>query len=120
MTIKLEEKTIELGGKTYVLRVNMSVLDRLQEASGGEIGSLLKRTPNDVMAATMAEMLNDWAEDQGWDEQWTEKKVKKLFSVGMLNILDISGMFFRALSPASQGTEAQKTKNKKPDEESGN
>lgn len=119
MTIKLEEKTIELNGKTYTLHVNMSVLDRIQEASGGEIGTLLNRTPNDVMAVTMAEMLNDWAEDQGWEENWTERKVKKVFSVGMLNVLDIFGMFNRALTPVvNENTE--KDNKTEPEEASGN
>ena len=119
MTIKLEEKTIELNGKTYVLHVNMSVLDRLQEAVGGDINVLLKRSLYDAMALTMTAMLNDWAEDQGWEEEWTEKKVKKTFSAAMLNMLDVTGMFFRAMSPAGQ-EEAQKTEDKAPDENSGN
>lgn len=114
-SIKLEEKSIELNGKTYVLHVNMSVLERIQEEVGGDLQELIKSTPTDAMAVTMAAMLNDWAEDQGWDEVWTVKKVKKTFTTGMLNMLDVAGMFFRAMIPTDQ-----KTEDTKPDTESGN
>lgn len=100
MTIKLEEKTIELGGKTYVLHVNMSVLDRLQEAHDGNIGQLMKNSLNQAMTETMAAMLNDWCEDQGWEQDWTAGKVKKYFTLAMLRELDVIGMLFRAMTPA--------------------
>ena len=102
MTIQLEEKSIEIGGKKYVLHVNMSVLDRLQEAHGGDINQLMQTSVNEAMAETMAAMLNDWSEDQGWEENWTVRKVKKYFSVAMMRDLDVIGMFFRAMSPVKK------------------
>ena len=109
MTIKLEEKTIELGGRNYVLHVNMSVLDRLQEVCGGEINLLMQKSVNEGQAEIMAAMLNDWSEDQGWEEDWTARKVKKYFTVAMLRELDVLGMFLRAMTPAKMA-EKEKTR----------
>ena len=118
-SIKLEQKTIELEGRTYVLRINMSVLDRILEVCGGEVRNLLNRSVYDSAAITMAAMLNDYAEDQDWDQDWTDKKVKKIFTPAMMNMLDVTGMFFRAMTPenAAKGPKKEETK---PDEDSGN
>ena len=104
MSIRLEEKTMNIGGKTYVLHVNMSVLDRIQEASDGDFNELMKKSMNNASVIIMAAMLNDFAEDQGWEEEWTERKVKKYFSLAMLRDMDVTGMFFRSITPV----EAQK------------
>ena len=125
MTIKLEEKTIELCGKAYVLHANMSVLDRVQEMHDGDIAALLNTKQNDAAAEILSAMLNDWSEDQGWEEEWTVRKVKKYFSTAMLRDLDVIGMFFRAMTPAkskekaSAETDQGKAENTDP-ENSGN
>ena len=105
MTIKLEEKPIELGGRTYVLHANMSVLDRVQELHDGDVGKLLATPVNQAMAEILSAMLNDWCEDQGWEEEWTVRNVKKYFSAAMLRDLDVIGMFFRAMTPAKAQSE---------------
>ena len=127
MTIKLEEKTCELGGETYVLHANMSVLDRVQEMHGGDIADLLNTKQNDAAAEILTAMLNDWCEDQGREEEWTPRKVKKYFSVAMLQDLDVIGMFFRAMPPAAMAekekarrAEAKKAEEKTEPENSGN
>ena len=112
MSIRLEEKTLELGGKTYVLHANMSVLDRVVEEHDGDVAKLLATPKNEAMTEILAAMLNDWAEDQGWEEEWSSRKVKKYFSVAMLLDLDVLGMFFRAMTPPK----ADKAK-AKPEEE---
>lgn len=125
MTIKLEEKTIELCGKAYVLHANMSVLDRVQEEHDGDVAKLMTTPINQAMAEIMSAMLNDWSEDQGWEEEWTVRKVKKYFSTAMLRDLDVIGMFFRAMTPAkskekaSAETDQGKAENTDP-ENSGN
>lgn len=119
-SIKLEEKSIELNGRTYVLHINMSVLDRILTACDGNLDNLLRMSVYDSTAVTMAAMLNDCAEDQGWEEDWTPKKVKKIFTASMMNMLDVTGMFFRAMSPAGLPKIEAKTEEKKPDESSGN
>lgn len=127
MTIKLEEKTIELGGKLYVLHANMSVLERVQEYHDGELGQFMKTNANVAKAEILSAMLNDWSEDQGWEQDWTPKKVKKYFTVAMLNDLDVVGMFFRAMTPAAMAekekarrAEAKKAEEETEPEKSGN
>ena len=77
-------------------------------------------------AITVAAMLNDYAEDQGWEQDWTDRKVKKLFTPAMMKMLDVTGMFFRAMTPeteegaAKTTTDSPKTEETKPDEDSGN
>lgn len=118
-SIKLEEKSIELNGRTYVLRINMSVLERILEVCGGDVQNLLKKSVYDSSAITMAAMLNDYAEDQDWDQDWTDKKVKKIFTPAMMNMLDVTGMFYRAMTPVTTDS-GRKTEDTKPDEDSGN
>lgn len=126
ITLRLEEKQIQIGDRTYVLRMNMSVLERIQEACGGEINPLMHKSMYDGNAITMAAMLNDYAEDQHWDQDWTDRKVKKLFNPAMMKMLDVTGMFFRAVAPekkenvAPSAADGQKTEETKPDEDSGN
>lgn len=121
-SIKLEEKQIQIGDRTYTLHVNLSVLERIQEACGGQINDLLKKSMYDGNSITMAAMLNDWAEDQGWEQDWTDKKVKKIFQPAMMKLLDVTGMFFRAMTPDGETPTAirPKTEEGEPDENSGN
>ncbi len=118
-SLRLEEKSIELNGRTYVLRVNLSVLDRIQVECGGQINDLLKKSMFDGNAITMAAMLNDYAEDQGWDQDWTARKVKKTFSAAMMKMLDVTGMFFRAMAPEPPAN-TPKTEEGEPEDHSGN
>lgn len=124
ITLRLEEKPIQIGDRTYVLHMNMSVLERIQEACGGEIKGLMHKNMYDGNAITVAAMLNDYAEDQGWEQDWTDRKVKKLFNPAMMKMLDVTGMFFRAMSPEKKENAAPadgpKTEETKPDEDSGN
>lgn len=126
ITLRLEEKPIQIGDRTYILRMNMSVLERIQVACDGQINALMKKSMYDGNAITVAAMLNDYAEDQHWDQDWTDKKVKKLFTPAVMKMLDVSGMFFRAIAPEKEEDAAQstadgpKTEETKPDEDSGN
>ena len=126
ITLLLEEKQIQIGDRTYVLRMNMSALERIQEACGGEIKGLMHKNMYDGNAITVAAMLNDYAEDQGWEQDWTDRKVKKLFNPAMMKMLDVTGMFFRAMTPeteegtAKTAADGPKTEETKPDEDSGN
>ena len=126
ITLRLEEKPIQIGDRAYVLHMNMSVLERIQEACGGQIKDLMQKSMHDGNAVTVAAMLNDYAEDQGWEQDWTDRKVKKLFTPAMMRMLDVTGMFFRAMTPeteesaAKTATDSPKTEETKPGEESGN
>ena len=51
----------------------------------------------------LAAMLDDYAEEQGWDERWTSAQLKRRISYAMLMELDLVGMLFRSLSPTRNG-----------------
>ena len=98
MSLRLEEKRIEIDGKVYVIRCNMAVLDAL-EAAYGSFEAAVQLPLRDGVSAILAAMLNDYAEDMGWEQSWTAKKVKKRFAFSDMMELDILGMFNRAVVP---------------------
>lgn len=105
MSIRLETKQLELGGKTYELRCNMAVLDALQEAHDGDFGAIMEAPTLKILPEILAAMLNDYAEDHGWPCDFTAKKVSKMVNYAMLQELDVLGMFTRAVIPTgSQST----------------
>ena len=110
MSIRLEEKPFELEGKTYVLRCNMAVLDALQDAHEGDFGKLFELPVRQCAVEVLTAMLNDYAEEQGWPERWTEKQIKRRFSYAYIVEQDIFGMFSRAIIPqrAKEQDEAPK------------
>lgn len=100
--IRLEEKPFELEGKRYILRCNMAVLEAIEEKHGDfeAVTQLPVRTASlDLLAA----MLDDYAEEQDWDERWTSAQLKRRISYAMLMELDLVGMLFRSLSPTRNG-----------------
>lgn len=109
--LRLEEIPYEFDGKTYLLRCNMNVLMDLQEAHDGHIGSLLEpEQANRSVLEILAAMLNDYADEQGWDEHWTAKTVGR-----KLGFLDspgpiVMGLFSRALVPPDAEAEPAKAK----------
>lgn len=100
-TLRLEEKPLELDGKVYTLRCNMCVLEDLQNAHDGNFSAVMNLPVFEGAAEVLAAMLNDYAEDMGWEERWTPRAIKKRFSYAYLLDLDILGIFTRAVIPAS-------------------
>lgn len=114
--IRLEERPFELDGKRYMLRCNMAVLETIEEAHGDfeAVTQLPVRTASlDLLAA----MLNDYAEDQGWNERWTAQQLKKRISYAMLMELDLVGMLFRSLTPQERASAGAATTGSTPDDE---
>lgn len=105
-TLRLEEKPFEMEGKTYILRCNMAVLDALQEAHDGDFSAVMNLSARQGCAEILAAMLNDYAEDMGWEERWTPKAIKKRFAYAYLQELDILGMFTRSVLPIGSGAAA--------------
>lgn len=99
MRLRLEEKPLEIGGRVYKLRCNMAVLDALEAAHGGEISAMFTLPPRQGACEIMAAMLNDYAEDMGWEQDWTSKKVSKTFPFSAILEADVMGLFQRALTP---------------------
>lgn len=104
MSVRLEEQPFEIDGRVYILRCNMAVLDRL-EIAHGSFEAVMQLPPRDGMAEFLAAMLNDYAEDMGWEQDWTAKRVKKRVSFGELLEADILGLVNRAVVPASLAAE---------------
>lgn len=97
--IRLEEKPFELEGKRYLLRCNMAVLEAIEELHG-DMESVMKLPIRAAALELLQLMLNDYAEEQGWDEQWTTARLKRRVSYAMLMELDLIGLMLRAISPA--------------------
>lgn len=117
--IRLEEKPFELDGQRYTLRCNMSVLERLEEAHG-DLETVMGLTVRQTSLELLTAMLNDDAAERGLDVVWTPERLKRKISYAMLQELDLTGMLFRAISPAGAAKPAADPNNEKTPEESGN
>lgn len=98
--IRLEEKPFELEGKVYTLRCNMTVLEVVEEKHG-DLDTLMQMSVRDSSLELLTAMLNDYAEEQGWEIRWEPAALKRKISYAMLRELDLTGMLFRSLSPAA-------------------
>lgn len=101
--IRLEERPFELEGKRYLLRCNMAVLEAIEELHGS-FDAVLELPVRTASLDLLQLMLNDYADEQGWNERWTAAALKRRISYAMLMELDLIGMLFRALSPAKKDT----------------
>jgi len=104
--IRLEEKPFELEGKVYSLRCNMAVLETIEEQHG-DMEAVMQLPVRTASLELLTAMLNDWAEEQGWEERWTAARLKRRVSYAMLMELDLVGMMFRAISPATGEKKAE-------------
>lgn len=103
MDIRLEEMPFTIGGKEYKLRCNMNVLADVQEAYGGDFVSALDGTSVMRSALTfLAAMLNDYADEKGWEERFTAKGLGRKFGMNELPIDKIMGLVVRAITPAEK------------------
>ena len=105
-SIRLEKKTLEFDGRVWEICCNMAVLDALQEAHGGDFSEVMNLPVMKAPAEILAAMLNDYAEDMGWEIRYTAKHVAKLVPFSALRELDILGMFSRAVIPLGSEPEA--------------
>lgn len=111
--IRLEEKPFELEGKRYLLRCNMAVLEAIEELHG-DFEAVMQLPVRTASLDLLQLMLNDYADEQGWDEQWTASRLKRRISYAMLMELDLTGMLFRALAPAKKDTTPEAGGGEKP------
>lgn len=106
MGIRLEEIPFELNGKTYQLRCNMNVLADVQEQYDGDFISALndKKTMKSVLFF-LAAMLNDYADEKGWEERYTAKSLGRMIRLNDISVKEIMGLVVRSVmteaSPAS-------------------
>ena len=79
MDMRLQTTKYSIAGKEYELRCNMNVLAEVQEMNGGEIIHALNNSRSFRTALQVgAAMLNDYAEENGWPERFTEKSLGRL------------------------------------------
>lgn len=98
--IRLEEVTFELDGKTYKLRCNMNVLADVQEYFDGDFGKAL--TEKNTLKSSLvflAAMLNDYADDMGWEERFTPKQLGRKYKRFDLPVEKIMGVVIRSITP---------------------
>lgn len=90
----------ELDGKTYKLRCNMNVLADVQEAYNGDLFEALsgKNTFKSLLHF-LAAMLNDYADEMGWEERYTAKQLGRKYSKLNLPMDKIMSIVVRAVVP---------------------
>lgn len=98
-SLKLETKKIDFDGRVWELRCNMSVLDRLEQAHDGNFTAVMTLPPSKATPEVLAAMLNDYAEDMGWDILYTPKQISKMVTFADMKELDVIGMLYRAVIP---------------------
>lgn len=119
--IQLEERSVELDGKRYVLRCNMAVLEAVESQHNDDFEAVMQLPTRQAATEFFTAMLNDYADEQGWNIHWTPALVKRKVSWSMLQQLDVIGMLFRSVSVPGviQGTAPAAADAEKP-ENSGN
>lgn len=116
--IQLEERSVELDGKHYVLRCNMAVLEAVESQHDDDFEAVMQLPTRQAATEFFTAMLNDYADEQGWNVHWTPALVKRKVSWSMLQQLDVIGMLFRSVSvpgviqnKAPAGLDAEKPEN---------
>lgn len=102
--IRLEEFPFEFEGKTYILRCNMNVLADVQDAFGGDLGAALRDdSPARSVLEFLAAMMNDYADDMGWQERFTAKKLGRKFpSITALPAAEVFRLVTKSITPARE------------------
>lgn len=98
--IRLKEIPFELDGKTYMLRCNMNVLADVQEAYDGDF--TLALSEKNTLKSTLiflAAMLNDYADDMGWEERYTAKQLGRMYKRFDFPADKIMGVIIRSITP---------------------
>lgn len=110
--IRLEQMPFEVDGKTYQLRCNMNVLADVQELHNGDfVSSLNGGTTMKSALEFLAAMLNDYADEQGWEERFTARKLGRKLSLVDLPVDKIMRLVIRSITPESAETEEAESGN---------
>ena len=100
MDIRLESLPFEVNGKTYQLRCNMNVLADVQELYEGDFVNALDGKATMKSALTfLAAMLNDYADEKGWEERFTARSLGRMFKLNDLPIEKIMALVVRSITP---------------------
>ena len=119
--VRLEERPFEFAGRTYKLRCNMNVLADVQNAFGGAIaGALNGEDPTRSVLEFLAAMMNDYADEMGWDERFTARQLGRKLPLYVTRELDIMGLVTRSITPPDAVSEADTENEADRPEASGN
>lgn len=116
MDIRIQTMPFDFDGKHFELRCNMNVFADVQEAYGGSILAAL-RNPSSLKASMtfLAAMLNDYAEDQGWPERYTARKLGRMIGGSSYNVKILTteiGSFVRKSVTMKKPTEDEEAREK--------
>lgn len=119
--IRLEELPFELGGKPYKLRCNMNVLADVQDAFGGDFGQALD-PDNSFKSLTvfLAAMLNDYADEMGWEERFTARSLGRVLKKYQVPEADIMGLVVASMAAPEAVSELDTEPGDKAPDQSGN
>lgn len=114
MDIRLQQEPFEINGKTYMLRCNFNVLADVQEAFDGDFLAALDSSHSyrGVLEFITA-MLNDYADEQGWPERYTAKKVGRLIPMNSKEAwqMKIAKLIVSAVSGEGETSETEENPN---------
>lgn len=99
MDIRLESMPFKFGGKEYLLRCNFNVLADVQEYYNGDMIAALTGNPMKSVLVFLAAMMNDYADEKGWEERFTAKGIGRTCSMTDIPMDKIMGMVVRAVTP---------------------
>ena len=119
--IRLEELPFELGGKTYMLRCNMNVLADVQEEFGGDFGQALD--PDNAfksLSVFLAAMLNDYADEMGWEERFTARSLGRRLKKHQVPEADIMGLVVASMAAPNAESESDIESGEQAPDQSGN
>ena len=107
--IRLEEVPFELDGKTYKLRCNMNVLADAQEFFDGDFSEAIG-TRNTFKSVTvfLTAMLNDYAEEMGWEERFTPRQLGRRLQKNQVPAEKIMKLVARSMTTAAGAAKAAK------------
>ena len=100
LSLQLETLPIEIDGSVYPLRMNMNVLEKLQNGPGeGEIGKLFEIPSYLVVFQMFEAMIEDACEADPTLPVPDPKRLRRLYSPAQLAKAGIFQMFVRAINP---------------------
>ena len=100
LSLQLETLPIEIDGSVYPLRMNMNVLEKLQNGPGeGEIGKLFEIPSYLVVFQMFEAMIEDACESDPTLPVPDPKRLRRMFSPAQLANAGIFQMFVRAINP---------------------
>lgn len=109
MDLRLKTQVFPINGKSYVLRCNMNVLADVELMHNGNLMAALK-SPGKLTVAKefLAAMLNDYADEMGWEERWTPKSLGRELAPTPANLKHMTDIVQDLVVSAILSDEAEK------------